>query len=787
MAYENDNMDVENTDKSFENEGEFAPEFEASEVEEGIQEDIETSDKELSMDELIRLNSAVVEMTKNIGSDHDVLEGSRNIRDVAMENYLPYAVHTIVDRALPALDGLKPIHRRIIYTMQSNGNRAKGDRTKCANVVGTTMKLSPHGDGPIYLAMVRMTKSAEYLNCAYIDGKGNFGKSYSKSIAPAAPRYTEAKLSPIAESMLEGLNENAVDMVDNYDGTVKEPTILPASFPSVLVNTSPGIAVGMSSSIPSYNLKDVCEATIGLLDGKVTDAKSAYKYLKAPDFITGGNICGKDEDFIRLIESGRGSVVLTGDLQVVQTKGGGYSVDVRSIPFNTTVEAVITAVKELMKNELKEISDIRDETDINGLRIAIDVKRGNEPMEVVRKLLTLTPLCCKASFITRVIIDDVPVLLGVFELLKEWVSFRMTTLDRIYTYRREQAQREEYLLKSFEFIGDDLVNIPSKIKGITEEKAIQLVMFEYGLSDIQAKYVLDIRLKDFSSDNFAKKMDRLAKVRENIAEYTRVLHSEEAKKEIIKQELTKIAAEYGTERKTKIHGEMKLDLVAKEKREDTGSSYLVVTKDGYMKRLMNEKDYQYLARTYTEGGLKDMMAERYLIKNNSQILLFTYEGDVYKVNAYDIDSSRSEFRDYASVRAEGKEVMAILPAGDYTGSMHIVYSNGRAVKIWFDRFSGNRRKYINCYDYGDKDQMWCTTEESFFIITRDAKHYRANYVNILSSFRTGYGKSKFGAVRLKDGERILVIQPKSRIPDIDKIDTSRYVRPYTVKLVDKLW
>ena len=436
--------------------------------------------------------------------------------NVLSDNYLPYAIGTIVDRAMPAIDGFKPVHRKILYVM-SVMKLLNGPKTKSANIVGQTMQYHPHGDMAIYQTMVRMAQGNGSLLVPYIDSKGNFGKVYSRDIAFAASRYTEAKLAEISREVFDGIDEDAVDFVPNYDGTKQEPTLLPVKFPSILVNTAQGIAVGMSSNIPSYNLREVCEATKAIIDG-LDSIEELATILKAPDFPTGGIVHNNGKDFLNVLK-GKGSVTVSGTVVVTGTR-----VTIKEIPFDTSIEAIIEKVEELQKNELKEVKDIKNATDLKGLAVHVDFKQNTDIMESIEKLFRLTPLRSTISFNTRVLIDGAPKELSILELLQEWIKFRLNTIKRIYQYRLNKSIRKEEELGAWEIVRNDLERLIDMLKTMTkmsEEQAKKALMGEFGLTEIQAGVLLDTRFRAITTDNADRHIKKLKEVREEL-EYNRL-------------------------------------------------------------------------------------------------------------------------------------------------------------------------------------------------------------------------------------------------------------------------
>ena len=698
-----------------------------------------------------------------------------DIKTVIVQNYMPYAKGTIISRAIPTIDGFKPVNRRILYTMYKMG--LQKNKSKCANIVGAVMKFHPHGDSAIYEALVRMSTGHQALNVPYITSKGNFGKIYSDE-AYAAYRYTEAGLESICQEIFEGIDENAVDFIPNYDNTDKEPVLLPVKFPNILVNTSSGIAVGMSSSIPSFGLKEVCSATVGILEGKITNTEELMNVLGAPEFPTGGFVHGDISDYLSLGETGRGSITVSSSVDI--SKG---VIVVREIPYKTTVDAIKGELWQAVKEgDIKEIADIRDESDIDGLRLVIELKRGADERRVIKKINRYSKMVMKISFITRVIINDRPRELGLLELLNEWINFRMNTIQRIYSFRLNKKEKERHLLETWEKIADNIKEIATMIASKDEDDAEDTLINQYGLDELQANYLMDMRVKDLTENRLAKKIKELNSVISDITVINSVLSSDDEKKKIIISELKQIENKYGDERKTimtKAANFSRKDKI-EEQIEDISVS-IVVTKGGYMKRLMTINDE--LNMKLHDG---DEIQFRVNCSNKDTLLIFTYDGVGHKIPAHYIESGRGIPKDNISNILEGLDmdnIMYITNAGDYKGSINIVGEHGRGMKLRFSRLSGPRNKYKGLFEGGTKDSVWCTNADKFFVIT---KKRRAAYVDV-TPLNTFTGRSAFKAARILSDDRIFGLQPLYNVPDKDIIDLERYSKGYCVKIKDVMW
>lgn len=615
------------------------------------------------------------------------------ITDTLEKNYMPYAMSVIVSRALPEIDGFKPSHRKLLYTMYKMG-LLTGPRTKSANVVGSTMKLNPHGDAAIYETMVRLSRGNETLLHPFVDSKGNFGKSYSRDMMYAASRYTEVKLDSICQELFRDIDKNTVDFVDNYDNTLKEPTLLPAAFPTVLVNANTGIAVSMASSICPFNLREVCETTIALMKDPDHDVAST---LQAPDFPLGGRILYDRDGFDKIYRTGRGGVRVRA---VYQYDKESHCIDITQIPPTTTIEAIIDKVVELVKSaKVREVADIRDETGLAGLKITIDLKRGVDPDKLMQKLYKMTPLEDTFSCNFNVLIGGTPKVMGVRELLNEWVKFRSDCVRRRVSFDLKKAQDKLHLLKGLSKI---LLDIDKAIRIVreTEEEAevVPNLMIGFGIDEIQAEYVAEIRLRHLNREYILKRMEETEKLEKEIGELTAILGSDRKVKEIIIKELTAIAQKYGQPRRSEILYEVK-DFEIEEEVPDY-PVHLFLTKEGYFKKVTPQS-----LRMSSEHKLKegDAVAQALEATNNTDLLFFTDQCKVYKAKASDFDDTRiSTLGDYIPAKLgmdEGENVIYLVATKDYAGFMLFVFENGKAAKVSFEKYATktNRKKLVNAY------------------------------------------------------------------------------------------
>lgn len=701
-----------------------------------------------------------------------------DIRRVLLTNYMPYAKGTIIGRAIPSIDGLKPAHRRILYTM-NNMKLINGDKTKSSNIVGQTMKLHPHGDSAIYETMVRMATGNESLNAPYVESKGNFGKTYSKSLAYAAPRYTEAKLAPICKEVFDGIDEDGVIMTDNFDNTTKEPTLLPVKFPSIIVNPSNGIAVGMHSAIPSFSLTNACKATIGIIKGEITDAASLMDVLGVPEYTTGGFIHASKEDLVKLGETGKGSFVFSGTVNTYSDR-----IEILEIPYNTTAEDIVAAIEEHAKlGDLKEVTKISDEIDLKGFKLVVKLKKNSNPKEVLRKICRYTPLRKSISYTTRVIIGDRCEELGLYDLLWKWIEFRLEVINRIHNFRKNKAENEAHMLEAWEKINGRVKDVTTIISSYSEDEAFKLIMATFNMDEKQASYIMDTRLRMISQDNVVKKLAELANKRDIIATCTKVISSDQEKYKLIISDLERIIKTYGSSNKT--HQAEPIVEVAEpvaEVKVDDSVVNVIMTKSGFLKRLVSLRD---MTSYQLPDGEEEAM--KWTCRNNEHILVFTYDGNVHKILVNDIDAGRGALKDeiYKVVGLQSnKDIMLVDVSGDYSRYFNLVYPNGRGTRVYYHRAQGNRKKYKGLYEPCEKGKVWITFDDQFFMITakRKAAYCNLELMGMLSN------RVAFKVARVNSGDYIWGLQPARLVPDINAIDLDKYNKDYTVCINDDvLW
>lgn len=631
---------------------------------------------------------------------HGVINGAGEVVEQPIvstirENYMPYAMSVILSRAIPEIDGFKPSHRKLLYMMYKMG-LLNGGRTKSANIVGATMKLNPHGDSAIYDTMVRLSRGYEALLYPYVDSKGNFGKFYSRDMAWAASRYTEAKLDAICNELFRDIDKDTVDFVDNYDNTMKEPSLLPVAFPSVLVNANTGIAVGMASNICSFNLREICETTAALIRDPDHDIKST---LPAPDF-TGGCQIIYDENVINQVyETGRGSIKLRA--KYVYDKSANC-IDILSIPATTTCEVIIEKVIDLVKQgKVKEISDIRDETGIDGLKITIDLKRGIDADKLMTKLYRFTTLEDSYACNFNVLIAGVPRVLGVKALLEEWIAFRIECVRRRTYFDRNKKADKLHLLRGLEKILLDIDKAVKIVRETDEEsEVVPNLMIGFGIDEIQAEYVAEIKLRHLNREYILKRTKDLEDLEKEIAELDEILKSKARIKTIIVKELKSIAEKYGQPRKSIII----YDDVARYEEETVEiPDYpvnLFFTKEGYFKKITPQS-----LRMSGEQKLKDgdEIIQELEFTNNCDLLFFTDKCQVYKAKADDFAQTKaSALGDYVAAKLgfdEGENAVKMVVTKDYKGMLLFAFENGKAAKVPLESYATktNRKKLTGAY------------------------------------------------------------------------------------------
>ena len=611
------------------------------------------------------------------------------------ENYMPYAMSVIVSRAIPEIDGFKPAHRKLLYTMYKMG-LLTGSRTKSANIVGQTMRLNPHGDAAIYETMVRLSKGNEALLHPFVDSKGNFGKVYSRDMAYAASRYTEAKLAPICAELFRDLDCDAVDFVDNYDNTMKEPSLLPTTFPNVLVSANQGIAVGMASQICGFNLGEVCDTTIAYLKNPAHDIAST---LLAPDFPTGGQILCDGDELREIYRTGRGGVKVRSRYRYDKKEN---LIEVYEIPYSTSLEAILDKVAELVKaGKVKEINDMRDESDLSGLKLAIDLKRGVDPDKLMAKLFRLTPLQDTVSCNFNILIAGQPRVLGVDGILEEWTAWRTECVKRRVYFVLKKKQDKLHLLQGLKRI---LLDIDKAIRTIreTEEEAevIPNLMIAFGIDQVQAEYVAEIKLRNINKEYILKRVAETASLADEIADLEDTLAKPARIRRIIIDELTEVRKKYAVPRRTEIVYGHELPEEPEEEPVDDYPVHLFLSREGYFKKITPQSLRMSGEQKFKEG---DALRQSFDTTNAAELLFFTDRQQVYKTRASEFGETKaSALGDYLPAKLgmdEGENVIYLTLAGDYSGFMLFVFENGKAAKVPLSAYAttSNRRRLTGAY------------------------------------------------------------------------------------------
>lgn len=640
----------------------------------------------------------------------------QHITDTLEVNYMPYAMSVIMSRAIPEIDGFKPSHRKLLYTMYKMG-LLQGGTIKSANIVGRTMQLNPHGDAAIYETMIRLARGNESLLHPYVESKGNFGKSYSKNMQYAASRYTEAKLAPISAELFRDIDKDTVDFVPNYDNTMTEPTLLPVTFPSVLVNANMGIAVGMASNICSFNLKEICDTTVALIKDPDADITET---LKAPDFIGGGQILYDEDKMNEIFRTGRGSFKIRAKYSYDKKNN---CIDIYEIPATTTTEAIIDKIVELAKGgKVKEISDIRDETDKKGLKITIDLKRGTDADKLMKKLYKMTPLEDSFGCNFNVLIAGTPRVLGVRELLLEWIAFRTECVNRRVFFDLSKAKDRLHLLEGLQKILLDIDKAIRIIRSTDEEsEVVPNLMIGFGIDKIQADYVAEIKLRHLNREYILKKTEDIEKLRAEIEDMEDILASRSRVKKIIVNELSDVVKNYDKPRRSEIIYTSDIDDESEPDEEIPNYPVtLFFTKEGYFKKITPQS-----LRMSGEQKLKenDEIIETVEAANNTELLFFTDKCRVYKAKAADFDDSKaSVLGDYVASKLEmepDENAVYMAVTTDYKGFMLFFFENGKLAKIDLSAYETktNRKKLIKAYcEKFPVVNMFCVTEDKEYVM-----------------------------------------------------------------------
>ena len=685
-------------------------------------------------------------------------------------NYMPYAMSVIVSRAIPEIDGFKPSHRKLLYTMYKMG-LLNGGRTKSANIVGQTMRLNPHGDAAIYETMVRLARGNETLLHPFVDSKGNFGKVYSRDMAYAASRYTEAKLDGICAEIFKDIDSDTVDMVDNYDATMKEPSLLPTTFPNVLVSANQGIAVGMASNICSFNLKEVCETTIALMKNPDHDI---LETLPGPDFSTGAELLFDEATTREIYSTGRGSFKLRAKWHYVKE---GNLIEITEIPYSTATEVIMDKVAELIKiGKIKEIADMRDETDLGGLKLTIDLKRGVEPEKLMQKLFRMTTLQDSFPCNFNVLIAGMPRVMGVGEILEEWTAWRTDCVKRRIFFQIQKKEDRLHLLKGLERI---LLDIDKAIKIIREteleSEVVPNLMIGFGIDEIQANYVAEIKLRNINKEYILKQTKAIDQLEEEIAELQDTLNSSRKLKNVLIKELQQVADKYGQPRKTEII--YAADEIQPEEEEEQVPDYPVtvfVSKAGYLKKITAQSLRMSGEQKFKEG---DSLAFSVEASNRGEILVFTDKFQCYKSRLSDFDDGKASLLgDYLPQKLgfeQGEAVVQVILPGDYKGFVLFFFENGKAAKVPLSAYETktNRKKLTGAYSDKSplKTAMALQTDEQVAVYATDGRAVIFSTALLLPK-----------TTRNTQGVSVMSLKKKSalshalRLPDSGITNQSRY-------------
>ena len=628
-----------------------------------------------------------------VGLRAEVLE--QPITETLETNFMPYAMSVIMSRAIPEIDGFKPSHRKLLYTMYKMG-LLTGSRTKSANIVGQTMRLNPHGDAAIYETMVRLSTGYEALLTPFVESKGNFGKVFSRDMSYAASRYTEAKLAPICAEIFRDIDRSTVDFVDNYDGSMLEPSLLPTAFPNVLVSANLGIAVGMASQICGFNLNEVCETTIAWLRDPEHDILST---MPAPDFPTGGEIVYDRAEMESVYKSGRGSVKLRAKWRHLPKEN---IIEIYEIPYTTTTEAIIDKSAELIKaGKIREINDMRDETDLGGLKIAIELKRGVDPEKLMQKLFRLTTLQDSFSCNFNILVGGSPRVMGVGEILEEWTAWRTECVRRRVYHELEKKKEKLHLLQGLERILLDIDRAIEIIRNTElESEVVPNLMVGFGIDQVQAEYVAEIKLRNINREYILRRTAETEELERDIADLEDVLKSRRRVRNIIIDELKSINKKYPVPRRSSI---VYASDIAEDEEEEHVEDYpvtLFLSREGYFKKITPQSLRMSGEQKYKDGDALRLSLES---SNRHDLLIFTDKQQIYKLRLCDMEETKaSALGVYLPTRLqmdEGESVLTMVDPGEYKKQLLLVFENGKIARIECSAYETktNRKKLVNAY------------------------------------------------------------------------------------------
>ncbi len=698
---------------------------------------------------------------KEINNIPDMPAVEQKITDTLEMNYMPYAMSVIVSRAIPEIDGFKPSHRKLLYTMYKMG-LINGRRTKSSNVVGATMKLNPHGDMAIYETMVRLARDHEALLHPYVDSKGNFGKHYSRDMQFAAPRYTEVKLEKLCEELFDGIDKDAVDMIDNYDGSMKEPVLLPATFPSVLVNSNQGIAVGMASNVCSFNLEEVCNATIALIKDPQADI---LDIMPAPDFIGGGNIVYNKEQMRQIYETGKGSVAIRSNYSVDKSSN---IIEITQIPYTTSIDIIIEKIIENVKaGKLKEISDVRDETDKGGLKLAIDCKRGTDHEALMAKLYRYTPLEDSFSCNFNLLINGSPKVLGVYSIINEWINWRRNCVVRQLKFDLDKKKQKLHLLEGLAAILIDIDKAIAIIRNTElEEDVVPNLIKGFGIDEIQAEYVAEIKLRNINKQYIMKRLEEKTKLIEEINDIIDILDKPKRVDNLIIEKLKTVIKKYSQERKSKLIEQENVNTYEPSVEIADYRVRVMLSKHGYLKK-------HTLVSLRSAGELKVKDDDEIFLdiecSNKSEILFFSNLGNVYKSKTYDFNETKPSDYGYYLTNELGLEaneqIVHMEITSDFKGNLMIGFANGKVALFPLNVYETkqNRKKLINAFSS-------LSPAVSFILLEEDKEYDMVARSNLKKAIVFKSSLVPLKSTRTTQGVQLLVSKKGSEMISINFLE-----------------
>jgi len=703
-----------------------------------------------------------------VGLRAEVLE--QPIVDTLEKNYMPYAMSVIVSRAIPEIDGFKPSHRKLLYTMYKMG-LLTGKRQKSANIVGQTMRLNPHGDAAIYETMVRLTRGNGALLTPFVDSKGNFGKTYSRDMAYAASRYTEAKLASVCAEIFRDIDKGTVDFVDNYDSSTKEPSLLPTTFPNVLASANQGIAVGMASSLCGFNLKEVCQTTIDFIRDPDHDIMST---LLAPDFPTGGELLYNADELRAIYESGRGSVKVQARWRYEKAEN---LIEIYEIPYSTSIEAIMDKVADLIKvGKIREIADMRDETGLSGLKLTIDLKRGTDPEKLMQKLFKLTPLRDSASCNFNILVGGMPRVMGVREILTEWVAWRIASVRRRVHFDLGKKKDKLHLLRGLSAILLDIDRAIATIRD-TEREADVLpnLMIGFGIDEIQAEYVAEIRLRNINREYILKRTKEIDSLRADIEDLEDILERKSRVQKIIKDELQQVIEQYGAPRQTDIVYADNLPDYVEENETPDYPVTLFISRDGYFKKITPQSLRMSAEQKYKEG---DEPSQQLEASNKDELLVFTNKCQVYKTRVSEFsDTKASVLGTYLPTELgmdEGEHVIYLHVPGDYKGNLLFFFQNGKLARVETSAYETktNRKKLTGAYSDASPVQAILAIREDIDVLVTSTEDRAILFNTSLLNPKSSRSTQGVGLMTLKKAKYHL--RDAKPLSEATITNTSRY-------------